>query len=57
MWQECNSNFLELEKKAKKKNNEILAALQYKPLSNISRSEKWGKKIQAAAYDGSTFKR
>ena len=36
----------------KKKNHEILAALQYKPLYNISRSEKWGKKIQAAAYNG-----
>ena len=35
-----------------KKNDEILAALQYKPLYNISRSEKWGKKIQAAAYNG-----
>jgi hypothetical protein len=35
----------------KKKNSEILAALQYKPLYNISRSEKWGKKIQAAAYN------
>ena len=27
-----------------KKNHEILVALQYKPLYNISRSEKWGKK-------------
>ena len=27
-----------------KKNHEILAALQHKPLYNISRSEKWGKK-------------
>ena len=35
-----------------KKNQEILAPLQYKPLYNISRSEKWGKKIQAAAYNG-----
>ena len=34
------------------KNHEILAALQYKPLYSISRSEKWGKKIQAAAYNG-----
>ena len=30
-----------------KKNREILADLQYKPLYNISCSEKWGKKIQA----------
>ena len=30
-----------------KKNQEIMAALQY-----ISRSEKWVKKIQAAAYNG-----
>ena len=30
----------------------MLAALQYKPLYNISCSEKWGKKIQAAAYNG-----
>ena len=35
-----------------KKNHEILATLQYKPLYNISRSEKWGKKIQAVAYNG-----
>ena len=35
-----------------KKNQEILATLQYKPLYNISRSEKWGKKIQATAYNG-----
>ena len=35
-----------------KKNHEILATLQYKPLYNISRSEKWGKKIQAAAHNG-----
>ena len=35
-----------------KKNHEILAALQYKALYNISRREKWGKKIQAAAYNG-----
>ena len=28
-----------------KKNHEILAALQYKPLYNISHSEKWGKNI------------
>ena len=35
--------------KGKKNDHEILAALQYKPLYNISRSEKWGlKKIQAA---------
>ena len=34
------------------KNREILAALQYKLLYNISPSEKWGKKIQAAAYNG-----
>ena len=27
-----------------KKNYELLAALQYKPLYNISRSEKWVKK-------------
>jgi hypothetical protein len=27
-----------------KKNHEILTALHYKPLYNISRSEKWGKK-------------
>ena len=35
-----------------KKNQEILAPLQYKPLYNISRSEKWGKEIQATAYIG-----
>jgi hypothetical protein len=35
-----------------KKNQKKLAALQYKPLYNISRSEKWGKEIQAAAYNG-----
>jgi hypothetical protein len=36
-----------------KNNHEILAALQYKPLYNISRSEKWDKKrIQATAYNG-----
>ena len=35
-----------------KKNQEILATLQYKPLYNISRSEKWGKKLQAIAYNG-----
>ena len=35
-----------------KKNHEILATLQYKPLYNISCSEKWGIKIQAAAYNG-----
>ena len=35
-----------------KKNYEILAALQYKPLYSISHGEKWGKKIQAAAYNG-----
>ena len=35
-----------------KKNQGIMAALQYKPLYNISRSEKWGKKIQAVAYNG-----
>ena len=27
-------------------------SVQYKTLYNISRSEKWGKKIQAAAYNG-----
>jgi hypothetical protein len=35
-----------------KKNHEILAVLKYKPLYNISRSEKLGKKIQAAACNG-----
>jgi hypothetical protein len=35
-----------------KKNHEILADLQYKKLYNLSRSEKWGKKIQAIAYNG-----
>ena len=35
-----------------KKNHEILAALQYKPLYNISRSEKWGKKNTSRAYNG-----
>ena len=35
-----------------KKNHEILATLQYKPLYNISHSEKWGKKIQATSYNG-----
>ena len=34
------------------KNHEILDALQYKPLYNISRSEKWGKKLQAKTYNG-----
>ena len=29
-----------------KKNHEILAALQYKPLYNISHSEIWGKKYK-----------
>ena len=33
-------------------NHKILAALQYEPLFNISCSEKWVKKIQAAAYNG-----
>jgi hypothetical protein len=28
----------------KKENHEIIAALHYKPLYNISRIEKWGKK-------------
>ena len=28
-----------------KKNHEILTALHYKPLYNINRSEKWGKKM------------
>jgi hypothetical protein len=37
--------------KGPKKDHEILAALQYKPLYNISCSEKWGKKIQAASYN------
>ena len=32
-----------------KKNHEILAPLQYKPVYNISHSEKWGKKIQNGA--------
>ena len=36
----------------KKKNQEILDVLKYKPLYNTSRSEKWDKKIQAAAYNG-----
>ena len=36
----------------KKKNHEILTALHYKPLYNVSRSEKWGENIQAAAYNG-----
>ena len=31
---------------------ELLTSLQYKPLSNINRSEKWGKKIQTAGYNG-----
>ena len=34
-----------------KTNHEILPALQYTPLYNISHSEKWSKK-QAAAYNG-----
>ena len=40
--------FLDLEKK----DHEILAAMQYKPLYNICRREKWGKKIHGAAYNG-----
>ena len=36
----------------KRKNHEILASLQYKLLYNISRSEKWDKKMQAEAYNG-----
>jgi hypothetical protein len=35
-----------------KKNSEILAALQYKPLYNIIRSENGLKEIEAAAYNG-----
>ena len=35
-----------------KKNHIILTALQYKSLYNSSCSEKWGKRIQAAAYYG-----
>ena len=35
-----------------KKNHEILATLQYKPLYNISSSESGVKKIQNAAYNG-----
>ena len=35
-----------------KKNHEILNALHLKPLYNINRSEKWGKKIQTAGYNG-----
>ena len=35
-----------------KKNQEISTTLQYKPLYNISRSERRGKKIQGAAYNG-----
>ena len=31
---------------------EILTSLQYKLLYNINRSEKWGKKIQTAGYNG-----
>ena len=31
---------------------ELLTSLQYKPLYNINRSEKWGKKIQTAGYNG-----
>ena len=30
----------------------LTLALQYKPLYNINRSEKWGKKIQIAGYNG-----
>ena len=37
---------------ASKKNHEISNALHYKPLFNINRSEKWGKKIQAGGYNG-----
>ena len=44
--------YKKIEKDLEKKNHEILSALQYKPLYNISRSEKWDKKIQAAAYNG-----
>ena len=39
-----------------KNNHEILATLQYKPLYNISSSEKWGKKIQAETYNGGHIK-
>ena len=35
-----------------KKNHEILAALQYKPLYNISNSKNGVKRIQATAYNG-----
>ena len=32
---------------------ELLTSLQYKPLYNINRSEKWGKKkIKTAGYNG-----
>ena len=35
-----------------KRFKKILTALQYKPLYNINRSEKWDKKIQTAGYNG-----
>ena len=35
-----------------KRFKELLTSLQYKPLYNINRSEKWGKKIQTAGYNG-----
>ena len=35
----------------KKKNHDILAALQYKPIYDISPSESGVRKIQAAAYN------
>ena len=35
----------------KKKNHEILAAMQYKPIYDISPSESGVRKIQAAAYN------
>ena len=38
--------------KAQKSFLVIPTALQYKPLYNINRSEKWGKKIQTAGYNG-----
>ena len=38
-----------------KKNHEILAALQYKPLCNITLTEKCGKEIQATAYNGASL--
>ena len=40
----CNLDTVLIKKRWKKKNHELFTALHYKPLYNIIRSEKWGKK-------------